>query len=205
MKISEVLLEADIPDSLRNVEIADIFGAKLTAGDVADHVPGLDPKTVIQYGRAINDTIQQKITPGYTVGDAVVDAALMIPAARLAGAVFKGGRAIGAAAAAYGRRQVGQEVAKDVVGNSVKINPEITGAAKNLAGKSGGGSVGSTTAPLQPPKKKARRKVGDTITIPYNGKKYQVPIIEVLPDGYVVSAEPILQKPGAKMTVKDPA
>jgi hypothetical protein len=200
MKISEVLLEADIPDSLRNFELADIFGSKLTAGDVADYVPGLDPKTVIQYGRAISDTVQQKITPGYTVGDAVIDAALMIPAARVAGAVLKGGRATAAAGAAYGRRQVGQEVAKDVIGNSVKINPEVTGAVKNLGSKSSGG--GSPVAPPLP--KKARRKVGDTITVPYNGKRYQVPIIEVLPDGYVVNVEPILQKPGAKMTIKDP-
>jgi hypothetical protein len=202
MKISEVLLEADIPDSLRDFELADIFGAKLTAGHVADYIPGLDPKTVIQYGKAISDTVQQKITPGYTVGDAVIDAAMMIPAARLAGAVFKGGRAIGAAAAAYGRRQIGTEVAKDVVSNAVKVNPEITGAVKNLGSKSSGGSVGGASAPVQPPKK-VRRNVGDTITVPYNGKRYQVPIIEVLPDGYVVSAEPILQKPGAKMTIKD--
>lgn len=202
MKISEVLLEADIPNSLRDVEIADIFGSKLTAGDISDHI-GVDPKTVIEYGKDINDIIQQKITPGYTVGDAVLDAATIWPAAKAAQLAFKGGRAIAAGAAAWGRRQVGKEVAKDAIGSAVKVNPEITGAVKNLGSKSGGGSIGSASAPVQPPKK-SKRKVGDTITVPYNGKRYQVPIIEVLPDGYVVSAEPILQKPGAKMTVKDP-
>ena len=202
MKISEVLLEADIPDSLRDFELADIFGSKLTAGDVADYVPGLDPKTVIQYGKDISNAVQQNITPGYTVGDAVLDAVTMIPAARFAGAVLKGGRATAAAGAAYGRRQVGTEVAKDVVSNAVKVNPEVTGAIKNAQGRSS--NLGTTTTPPVQPPKKSKRKVGDTITVPYNGKRYQVPIIEVLPDGYVVSAEPILQKPGAKMTVKDP-
>lgn len=196
MKIDELIFEVEIPNALRDVELADIFGVKLTAGDVADFIPGVDPRTVIQYGKNISDTVQQKIVPGYTVGDALLDAATVIPAVKIAGAVLKGGRATAGAATAVGRRQVGQEVAKDVASKGVTVNPELARSAKSPA---------PTPAPAPAPTiKRARKRVGDTVTVPYNGKRYQAPIIEVLPNGYVVNAEPILQRPGAKMTVKDP-
>jgi hypothetical protein len=190
MKIQEVLLEFEIPGALRDIPVADIFGVTLTAGQVADAIPGADPKTVIQYGKQINNVIQSKISPNYTVGSAIADIATILPIGR----ALKGAKTVNQAAGALGgvaaRRELGRELA-----SNVKIMPGMSN------------SSGSKIDPAnQQPIKKKRKNVGEVIPVPINGKQYNLPILKVLPNsGYTVDASKVPgKKPGETIDAPEP-
>jgi hypothetical protein len=191
MKIQEVLLEFEIPGALREIPIADIFGTTITAGQISDAIPGVDPKTVIKYGKQINDVVQTNLTPNYTVGDAIADIAVILPIGR----ALKGAKTITQATGALGgvaaRRELGSEIA-----SNIKILPDMPSLPRSST---------NIVAP-QPEIKKKRKAVGEVIPVPVNGKQYNLPIVKVLPNsGYTVDASKIPgKKPGETLDAPEP-
>jgi hypothetical protein len=193
MKISEVLLEFEIGDALRNVSIADIFGSKLTAGAVADYIPGVDAKDVIKYGSKIKDVIQTNITPKYTIGDALVDAATVIPAVRAAKYAktgIQGAMALGKGAV---KREIGQEL--------IKKNVDIMPDNKSSSSGSSSGSLPSMSAPAVA--KKRKYAVGQSLPVKVGNKTHSLKIISVLPKGYEVDSSVVAGAP-TRITVPEP-
>jgi hypothetical protein len=190
MKIQEVLLEFEIPGALRDIPVANIFGATLTAGQVSDAIPGADPRTVIKYGKQINDIIQTNITPNYTVGSAIADIAVALPIGRALKGARTATQATGALGGVAARRELGRELASNVT-----LMPGMSS------------SSGSKVEPAnQQPVKKKRKNVGEIIPVPVGGKQYNLPIVKVLPNsGYTVDASKVPgRKPGETVDAPEP-
>jgi len=190
MRINEVLLEFDVPESLKDVEIANVFGKSITAGDISNALPGIDPKTVIEYGKDINDALQTNIANGYTVSDALLDAATLIPAVRAA-RLLRVAKSPAAVASLIGRRELAKEI-----GKNVSLNPALT---KKASASAGGGEA-------TPVEKKSRKyNVGDRVPVPVDGKVYKLPIVAVLPTGYEVHLGEVPGKqPNETMSISEP-
>jgi len=79
MKINELILEFEMPD----VNVAKLFGKDVSAKDVANVVPGVDPDTVVSGAKKAYNIATTKLfdLPGgmgpYTVGDAMIDVPLI--------------------------------------------------------------------------------------------------------------------------------
>jgi hypothetical protein len=194
MKIRD-LLEFEIPQSIANTPVLDVFGAKVTAGQIAKIVPGVDPETVVKYGKEINDAVQKELLPGVTVGDAVVTAVTAIPFIRAARLAKKGIDVAKAGGKAEIRRQVGQEIVK----KNVNLSPEVKAAAAGIS------STASTDTPVDTSSKKRKFNIGDKITVTVGGKKYSLPVVRILPSGYAVNVGLLPgKKDGETMTVPEP-
>lgn len=182
MKINELLLEFEMPSSLRDVPIATVGDSSLTAGQVADVIPGVDPKDVIKYGGQINDILQSKITGDYSVSDALVDVATFYPALRLgklAATARAGSGAVGKEVAKGGARNVaGKEVQKRVDVLPTVDKSKLTSTPKSLS------PVATSIDPLI---KKRKLKVGDKVPVNVGGKQEVGVVKSVLPQGYEVS------------------
>jgi hypothetical protein len=191
MRIQEVLLEFEIPGAIREIPIADIFGTTITAGQIADALPGVDPKTVIKYGKQINDVVQTNLTPNYTVGDAIADIAVILPVGRALKGAKTVTQAAGALTGVAARRELGSEIA-----SNIKILPDVPSLPR---------SATNIVAP-QPEIKKKRRAVGEVIPVPVGGKQYNLPIVKVLPNsGYTVDASKVPgKKPGETVDAPEP-
>lgn len=223
MRINELLVEFELPDALKNTRIANVFGKDVTAGDVANVVPGVDANTVIKGAKGAYNVATTKLfdVPGYgpyTVGDAIIDGALVAADVMTVGAVTP------AIAARWGTK-IGAKELENFAARKAAIAQTDKAVAKKVTTRQGAKEVGkdvarnidvlpdmgqkSTTLPDQPklpdPKKK-RRKVGEVIPVKNANGKYNLPIVKVLPDnGYVVDASKVPgQKPGATMNAPEP-
>lgn len=187
MKIKELILEFELPVSLRDIPVLDIFGSKVTAGTISDAIPGVDPATVVKYGKKINDVIQTKITPNYTVADALVDVATIIPAAR----AVKGAKTVMGAVKGLGSHELRRELGHAAVrSGAVKFMPD----------------AGASPAPTSDvPTKQRKYKIGDKIPVNVKGKTHSLPVKNVIPNGYEVDASNVPgSKPGTSLTVPEP-
>jgi hypothetical protein len=189
MKIKDLLLEFEAMDLFRNVTVADIFGEKITAGQVADALPGVDPKTVVKYGKKINDIVQTNITPNYTVGSAIADIAVALPIGR----ALKGARTATQVTGALGGVAARRELGNQIAGN-IKIMPQSTSGSSELV------------APQMQQNKKKRKSVGEVVPVDVKGNKFNLPIVQVLPaGGYIVDASKVPgQQKGATITAPEP-
>jgi hypothetical protein len=190
MKIQEILLEFELPGAFRDIPVANIFGATLTAGQISDAIPGVDPRTVLKYGKQINNVIQTNITPNYTVGNAIVDIATILPIGRVVKGAKTTTQAVSGLGGVAARRELGRELASNVT-----LMPGMSN------------SSGSKVDPAnQQPVKKKRKNVGEFIPVPVGGTQYNLPIIKVLPNsGYTVDVSKVPgKKPGETMDAPEP-
>jgi hypothetical protein len=193
MKINELLKEN--VDDLRNAEVANIAGASLTAGQIADAVPGADPNEVIQNAKTIQNFLQKKLVKDYTVSNALIDVATFYPAIKL-GKLAVGGVAGAKALAtkelpkAAVRREIGKEIQRNV-----DILPDVEKSSK---------SPEPSAASMAPLTKKRKYKIGDMVPVTINGKPGKGIVTNVLARGYEVDVSNIKQAPSKKISIPEP-
>jgi hypothetical protein len=185
MRITELLLEFEVPGVLRDIPLLTIGNSKLTVGQVSDAIPGVEPEDVVRQGKNIKDFLQSKIKGNYSVSDALIDVATLYPALRV-GKVAMSARAGGGGVAkeiAKGdiRREIGQEIKKDV-----SVLPTLKDKDKATSGSN---SVSPMSTNINPLTKKRKYKVGDKITVNVGDQKSVGIVKSVLPQGYEVAVD----------------
>lgn len=181
MKINELLLEFEIPDSIKDTTILSVGDGKLTAGDIANYIPGVDPQDVVKYGSKIRDVLQSKITGDYSVSDALIDVATFYPALRLgkmAMTVNKGAGAVG--------KEVTKAGARNVAGKEVQRRVDVLPTVDKSKLKAPAGYNSPVATSIDPLIKKKKLKVGDKVPVNVDGKKEIGTVKSVLPQGYEV-------------------
>jgi hypothetical protein len=192
MKITDLLTEFDASNIKTGVNV---LGHDVTTGDVTDIAKtlGIDPKDALKYGLDAYTIANTKI-PGtdYTVADAAnmgIDVASFLPIAR-AGKAMAAGKSTAPAMSSLGKRQVAAQATKQI-GKSA-VNVDGTGSST-----SGGSAL--------PTKKKSKFAVGDKIAVKIKGDKFKLPIVGLVPSGYLVDISSVPGKSsGQTMTVSDP-
>ncbi len=198
MKISELLTEADMPESLKDMPVITFGDHKLTAGDVADVLPGVEPEDVIEQGKHLRDFLSTKIKGDYTRADALIDIATFYPAFRISK---------WALAARGGAGAVGKEVAKGAlrreVGQQVQQRAEILPSVKDSK-KSGAGGVSPIATKITSPSRKRKYKVGDQVSVEVKGRQEVGVVSNVLPKGYEVDISHVKDAPSKSVNIPEP-
>jgi 5'-nucleotidase len=166
-----------------------VLGKDITINDVEKVARALDisPSDAASYGKTIYNIARTKI-PGtaYTVADAVnlgLDVAPMFKVFKAGKLAKKGDQAgatkeLGKAAAIKGATQLAK--------SGVSIDPNS--------------SKSSTTGPSTT--KRTKFAVGDMIKVPINGEEFKLPIIGVVPSGYLVDVSSVPgRRKGETLTV----
>lgn len=192
MKITDILLEFQIPDEFKGVKVANVGGMDITVGDVQKYLPfEADPRDIIKYGTKINNMLQTRPIDGvdYTIGNALVDVATTLPLGKK-----------------LAKAKTGLDVGKAVVSTGVKNQAARWAADKvELMPAFGGSGSNESNSTDLPKSKKSRYGIGEKIPVNVSGKKYRLTITNVLSNGYEVDASEVSgNKPGSKMTVPEP-
>ena len=183
MRINELLLEFEMPNSLRDTPIVTVGDQSLTAGQVADAIPGVDPKDVIEYGSDIKDFLQSKITGDYTVSDALIDVATFYPALRIGKMAMAARGGAGAVS-----KEIAKGGARNIAGKEIQKRVDVLPTV--LPGlKKGGASPEPVATAIDPLTKKRKYKVGDKVQVTVSGKQTVGTVKSVLPQGYQVAVD----------------
>ncbi len=197
MKISELLIESDMTDSVKDVPVITFGDHKLTAGEVSDVLPGVNPEDVIEQGKHLRDFLSTKIKGDYTRADALIDIATFYPAFRIgkwALAARAGAGAAGKEVAKAGlRREIGQEIQKQV-----DVLPNLKDKPK------GGGSVSPVATSIAPLSKKRKYKVGDKVPVNISGTPDVGIVKNVLAKGYELDVSHIKNAPSKSINIPEP-
>lgn len=193
MKIADLLLEFEIPSSIKDTPILSVGDGKLTAGDIADYIPGVEPEDVIKYGSKIRDVLQSKITGDYTVSDALIDVATLYPALRL-------GRL--AMTARAGAGAVGKQAAKSLA--SREVGKQIQKHVEVLPTLKGKGTAAGSSADVAAPAKKKRYNIGDKVPVEVQGRQVMGTVKNILPQGYEVDVSAVKDAPSKTVQIPEP-
>lgn len=181
MRITELLLEFEMPGAFRDIPIVTIGDSSLTAGQVSDAIPGVQPEDVIKHGNNIKDFLQTKVTGDYTVSDALIDIATFYPAFRIGKMALAARAGTGAVA-----KEVGKGAVRREVGKEIQKNVDVLPTTK---GKSASGEISPVATSIDPLTKKRKYKVGDKIPVNVDGKQNTGTVKSVLPQGYEVAVD----------------
>jgi hypothetical protein len=188
MKIKDILNELQAPDIKTGVNV---LGKDITTGDVASvaNALGISPTDAVRYGMTAYDIATRKI-PGtnYSVADAVKLGLDVAPIGR----ALKAGKLMAKGDKAGSAKAIGQAgaltAASRLARTGVSVDPSD--------------SKSSSTPPAAT--KRSRFAVGDKISVPVSGETYKLPIIGIVPSGYLVDASSIPgRKSGDTMTVPE--
>jgi len=197
MRISELLTESDMIDSLKDTPIVTFGDHKLTAGDVAGVLPGVEPSDVIEQGKNLRDFLSTKIKGDYTRADALIDIATFYPAFRISkwALAARGGAGAASKEVAKGalRREVGKEVQRQG-----EILPTLKSTGKSSA------SVSPVATKVVPASKKRKYKIGDKVPVDISGKTETGVVKDVLPSGYEVDVSHIKDAPAKSVNIPEP-
>jgi hypothetical protein len=191
MKITDLLTEFDASNIKTGVNV---LGRDVTTGDVTDiaNTLGIDPKTALDLGMDAYELANTKI-PGtdYTVADAAnmgINVASFLPIAR-AGKALATGKSATPALASLGKRQAAAQAVKQIGKSAVNVDST---------------SSTSSSGSALPSKKKSKFAVGDKIAVKIKGDKFKLPIVGLVPSGYLVDISSVPGKSsGQTMTVSD--
>ena len=188
MKIKDILIEFKVPDINTGVNV---LGKDITTGDIEKVATALNisPRDAVVYGKTVYDLAKTKL-PGtnYTVADAVNLGLDIAPISK----VFKAGKLAKQGDKAGATKELGKAAAIKGATQAVKTGVSIdTSDPKS-----------SSSAPVAA--KRNRFAVGDKIKVPYNGQVFKLPIIGIVPSGYLVDASSVPgRKSGDTMTVPE--
>jgi len=200
MKILELLAESEMPEELKDTPVVTFGDHKITAGDVADVLPGVEPSDVIEQGKTLRDFLSTKIKGDYTRADALIDIATFYPAFRISKWALTARAGAGAVSkeVAKGalRREVGKEVQKQV-----DVLPTLKSPKNASSGGSGSSPVAASIAPLS---KKRKYKIGDKIPIDLSGRKEVGVVTNILAKGYEVDVSHIKDAPAKVINIPEP-
>jgi len=165
-----------------------VLGKDITTGDIEKVTTalGVSPSDAMRYGKTIYDIAKTKL-PGtaYTVADAVNLGLDIAPFLKIykAGKLAKQGDKVGAS----------KELSKAGALTGIK---KLAGSSVSVDDR----GEKSYQSPIK--RKRFKFAVGDLISVPLDGQTYKLPIIGVVPNGYLVDVSTVPgKKPGEKITI----